>query len=174
MINRLKNRTALRDYLTENGVAWTQHATNADLKALALKHIMMQTPGHEADMMGFGKHDQETYGQVFINAPDYVKWCVTTSDEEMNPHWRLTRFANWARNVDNGEALRIKKFVQDETKQTSVEMKKGMATSSMMSCSMADEQEMMPQKSSKDRIAELEAEIQELRRRTGNSKSSRT
>ena len=85
VVTRLKNRTALRDYLTKNGVAWTQHATNADINAIALAQhdADAQAGGRHDGVMGFGKHAQETYGQVFTNAPDYVKWCVTTSDEEM-------------------------------------------------------------------------------------------
>ena len=178
-INKFKNREALREHLTNEGVTWSPHQTNADLKSLALKHGMSQVPPTPSDLMGFGKHAKWTYGETLIMDSAYTKWCITTTDEEESPHWRLVRFANWARNLDTDAKKKVEQGVTKAMVGTSSVRTRSSRASAISSASWqvaedADETELMHvEPTDAEKIAALEAELQDLRRKTGETKTSK-
>ena len=76
-------------------------------------------PG-DNDSMGFGKYAHMTYGEVYAQHSSYRQWCIQTMGEEDDCHWRLKRFASWARNVSTSEANNISFRVQSQARERTV------------------------------------------------------
>ena len=126
--------------------------------------------------MGFGKHSARTYGETLVMAPSYVNWCITTADEEDDPHWRLVRFANWARNVSADKKKMLERVITKDltwnARPRSSRVGSSMASSSQ-GWEVAEMETNEPETTNEDRIKALEEELQDLRRKTGETKASR-
>ena len=53
--------------------------------------------------MGFGKHENRTYLEVYKDFPTYISWAQTTVEEEQAPDWRLIRFVKYVQKKQAGE-----------------------------------------------------------------------
>lgn len=76
------------------------HETIPVLLAMGTKAIMMNFIPQGSDLMGFGKHSQQTYKFVLQNDLDYVGWCIMTAAEG-SVNWRMERFLAWVHQEGN-------------------------------------------------------------------------
>lgn len=162
-LNKLagQKKSLLVNHLTQQGIALTGNETVAQLVSHGLRTGGEQIPGHSEDVLGFGVHASKTYGEVKSTVPSYASWVMTTyleSGQEEACSWRLKRFAKW--------------LLEEEKQGPIVPKVKAKAypagaTSSDGSLVMVPqisetEEEMLSDNESK--IAQLEAQLLELRR----------
>ncbi|CAE7382440.1 unnamed protein product [Symbiodinium sp. KB8] len=189
MINRCKTKAALQEMMTENGLEFTKSQTVDQLRGTMLRFLMEhKVPAGASNYMGFGKHSSLTYGQVVTNFTSYTTWCVETAANESECHWRLRRFALWAQGLSRTEKEAMSKKTENELETTLTAWKtprraaakayhprqapsasSGEPTESkweLMSIQAeSQDQEMIPETSSSSttRLAEVEAELRELK-----------
>ena len=114
MVNKCRNKQALKDLLDEFNVTYGTSANSDQLKSLAIQHLMQtKVPSTQHNYLGFGKFAALTYGQTIINQGSYTKWCIQTAREEKGCHWRLKRYATWAQSIGTGEKAEIARFLEN-------------------------------------------------------------
>lgn len=91
-----RKKASLAEFLQENHVTFSQHATIAQMLAIGEKTIASRFEPQAHEELGFGKYGDLTYQQVWDQHPSYVKWVKETMETEDNPGWRLQRFHRWA------------------------------------------------------------------------------
>ena len=91
------NRLAdLVNFLTKEGIPYSQHATIAQLYAKGEQAITEDYEPQGKELMGFGKFGGLTMEEVMDRHPSYMKWVVDTYQETDQFHWRLKRAAVYA------------------------------------------------------------------------------
>ena len=96
-MNRAARKKAdLQRFLTDKmGLTLTYNETVVQLKTMGEEWISRMAPYNNQEKLGFGKHSDKTYHQVYLEDPQYVSWAITTA-KEGQVNWRLSRFAQWA------------------------------------------------------------------------------
>ncbi|CAE7728758.1 unnamed protein product [Symbiodinium necroappetens] len=111
MISRCKTKLALQELLDDFHIEYTRAQTVDQLRGMGLRHLMEnKVPASPQNYMGFGKYSALTYGQVLTNYESYAEWCVKTSQEEGESHWRLKRFALWVQRTSRSEKVALSKM----------------------------------------------------------------
>ena len=114
MINRCKTKLALQELLEEFHLEYTRNQTMDQLRGIGLRHLMeSKVPPASQNYMGFGKYSSLTYGQVVTNYESYTDWCIKTAREEEECHWRLKRFAMWARGLSRSEKEAMSRWAEN-------------------------------------------------------------
>ena len=183
-INRCKTRADLRALMDKKGLEWEKNQTIADLKKILFEVGMRQVIPGDNDSMGFGKYAHLTYGEVYAQHSSYRQWCVQTMEEEDDCHWRLKRFATWARNVSTSEAHTISCRIQSQARAKAAPKFRlaSRGTSSAPSVTtqsseweVTEDRENMSVEalSPEEQIEKLETQLQDLRRKVGQNKANR-
>ena len=58
-------------------------------------YLLIEIPGEDEDVMGFGKNYESTYLETYENDPNYVTWAMPTVKEQDCSVY-LRRFAQYA------------------------------------------------------------------------------
>lgn len=96
-LKKASNRRAdLVNFLTKEGIPYSQHATIAQLYAKGEQAITEDYEPQGKELMGFGKFGGLTMEEVMDRHPSYMKWVVDTYQETDQFHWRLKRAAVYA------------------------------------------------------------------------------
>ena len=96
-LKKASNRLAdLVNFLTKEGIPYSQHATIAQLYAKGEQAITEDYEPQGKELMGFGKFGGLTMEEVMDRHPSYMKWVVDTYQETDQFHWRLKRAAVYA------------------------------------------------------------------------------
>lgn len=96
-LKKASNRRAdLVNFLTKEGIPFSQHATIAQLYAKGEQAITEDYEPQGKELMGFGKFGSLTMEEVMECHPSYMKWVVDTYQETDQFHWRLKRAAMYA------------------------------------------------------------------------------
>ena len=96
-LKKASNRRAdLVNFLTKEGIPYSQHATIAQLYAKGEQAITEDYEPQGKELMGFGKFGGLTMEEVMDRHPSYRKWVVDTYQETDQFHWRLKRAAVYA------------------------------------------------------------------------------
>lgn len=96
-LKKASNRRAdLVNFLTKEGIPYSQHATIAQLYAKGEQAITEDYEPQAKELMGFGKFGGLTMEEVMDRHPSYMKWVVDTYQETDQFHWRLKRAAVYA------------------------------------------------------------------------------
>ena len=96
-LKKASNRLAdLVNFLTKEGIPYSQHATIAQLYAKGEQAITEDYEPQGKELMGFGKFGGLTMEGVMDRHPSYMKWVVDTYQETDQFHWRLKRAAVYA------------------------------------------------------------------------------
>ena len=96
-LKKASNRRAdLVNFLTKEGIPYSQHATIAQLYAKGEQAITEDYEPQGQELMGFGKFGGLTMEEVMDRHPSYRKWVVDTYQETDQFHWRLKRAAVYA------------------------------------------------------------------------------
>ena len=90
------HRADLVNFLTKEGIPYSQHATIAQLYAKGEQAITEDYEPQGKELMGFGKFGGLTMEEVMDRHPSYMKWVVDTYQETDQFHWRLKRAAVYA------------------------------------------------------------------------------
>ena len=96
-LKKASNRRAdLVNFLTKEGIPYSQHATIAQLYAKGEQATTEDYEPQGKELMGFGKFGGLTMEEVMDRHPSYMKWVVDTYQETDQFHWRLKRAAVYA------------------------------------------------------------------------------
>lgn len=96
-INKASARKAnLQEYLTVNmGMTLTGTETIAQLKVKGLNQAYVMAAPHPTDFVGFGKHCDKKYEEIWMEQPSYARWVMQTSKEDPESSMKLHRLAKW-------------------------------------------------------------------------------
>lgn len=105
-LNRAVNRKpTLIQFLQDLGLEVNKNQTIAQMHSAATKHLMEQYEPMGSDMVGFGKHGDKSYQEVWEHQKTYVAWVLQTDLEDQECNWRLRRLARWLRQQGHQDKL---------------------------------------------------------------------
>ncbi|CAE7706670.1 unnamed protein product [Symbiodinium sp. CCMP2592] len=170
LVNKCKTKQAVMEMLEEYALDYDKKQNSDQLRSKMLRHLMENlVPSTEANFMGFGKHSQATYGQVLATLPSYSEWCIKTESEEPECHWRLRRYARWAKNLSATQKQQVTRGLEAVERPSSSSYQRTRmgtpSTGSTAEWEMTGDMEMIPVETSTqdERIGELEQEVKELK-----------
>jgi len=96
-----------------------QHATMVQLQALIKGYARRSTTDVDKNLyddsyMGFGKHENRTFLEVYTDFPSYISWAQTTVEEDNEADWRLIRFVKYAQKKKAGADTAPKVKIEKE------------------------------------------------------------
>eukprot|EP00435_Cladocopium_sp_Y103_P016472 s2436_g4.t1 len=85
----------LMEFLQVQGISFNPSMTIAQMMNLGEKEITQLFEPTDEEFVGFGKHGNLTYIELYEKHPSYLVWAKKEVMESDDPGWRLERLVRW-------------------------------------------------------------------------------